>query len=151
MYLRHSTTCLSSITLNYVFIWNWMCSEVLLSYHFDWYLFPLVFSFWKVAEFQVNTSQRDIKVKPNRSCAVMPPLLLVRERNKLGFVHFSESFLPLYFFANPSFHAFCVSASRSLKFLFQSESSSLVRGRSLSAPSIDTSLLCRMLKVRYFD
>ena len=40
---------------------------------------------------------RDIKVKPNRSCAVMPPLLLVRERNKLGFVHFSESFVPLYF------------------------------------------------------
>ena len=104
MYLRHSTTCLSSITLNYVFIWNWMCFEVLLSFHFDWYLFPLVFCFWKVAEFQVNTSQRDIKVKLNRGCAAMPPLLLEKERNKLGFVHFAESFLPLYFFTNPSFH-----------------------------------------------
>ena len=83
MYLRHSTTCLSSITLNYVFIWNWMCLEVLLSFHFDWYLFPLVFCFWKVAEFQANTSQRDIKVKLNRNCAAMPPLLLEKERNKL--------------------------------------------------------------------
>ena len=83
MYLRHSATCLSSITLNYVFIWNWMCLEVLLSFHFDWYLFPLVFCSWKVAEFQANTSQRDIKVKLNRSCAAMPPLLLEKERNKL--------------------------------------------------------------------
>ena len=83
MYLRHSATCLSSITLNYVFIWNWMCLEVLLSFHFDWYLFPLVFGSWKVAEFQANTSQRDIKVKLIRSCAAMPPLLLEKERNKL--------------------------------------------------------------------
>ena len=29
-----------------------------------------------MAEFQVNTSQRDIKVKLNRGCAAMPPLLL---------------------------------------------------------------------------
>ena len=52
----------------------------------------------------MNINQRDIKVKPNRSCAAMPPLLLVKERNKLGFVHFAGSFLLLYFFVNPSFH-----------------------------------------------
>ena len=52
----------------------------------------------------MNTSQRDIKVKQNKSCAAIPPLLLVKERNELGFVHFVESFLPLYFFTNPSFH-----------------------------------------------
>ena len=104
MYLRHSATCLSSITLNYVFIWNWRCLEVLLSFHFDWYLFPLVFCFLKGGRISSEYKSKRYKIKLNRGCAAMPPLLLVKERNKLGFVHFAESFLPLYFFTNPSFH-----------------------------------------------
>ena len=99
MYLRHSTTCLSSITLNYVFIWNWVCLEMLLGFYFNWFLFSLVFCFWKVAEFQVNASQSDITTKPNRSSL----LFLVKRINRLGFVHFPLSFFPLYFFAIPHF------------------------------------------------
>ena len=83
MYVRHSATCLSSITLNYVFIWNWRCLEVLLSFHFDWYLFPLVFCFLKGGRISSEYKSKRYKIKLNRGCAAMPPLLLEKERNKL--------------------------------------------------------------------
>ena len=124
MYLRHSTTCLSSITLNYVFIWNWVCLEMLLGFYFNWFLFSLVFCFWKVAEFQVNASQSDTTTKLNRSSF----LLLVKRINRLGFVHFPLSFfLSISLQSLISFISFCFPASRSLYFFFQSESSALVK------------------------
>ena len=66
IYLGHSTTCLSSITSNHVFYMKLSVFRNALSFYFNRFLFSLVFCFWKVAEFQVNESQSNIKVNPNR-------------------------------------------------------------------------------------
>ena len=146
IYLGHSTTSLSSITLNHVFYMKLSVLRNALSFYFNWFLFSLVFCFWKVTEFQVNVSQSSIKVNPNRR--------LCGNASPVGFCSVFSVFFPLYLFANPSFHLWAFTflpLDQSICSSCLPKSSSLVRWRSLSTPLLDASSLCRMFKVRHHE